>query len=258
MRGRRGCGGITSDAHDMLVVRRSAERRRNPTDSQSHARALIVTCDTGSEHPDNLRFRRDCEAIMGRKVQEIRSDKYRSTHEVWRHRRFISSPYGAPCSAALKRNVRENFEQPGDTQVFGYTSDANDRKRASRFSVGVAGKVVYPLIDRGIDKAGCLDMIIQLGVAPPITYSLGMPNANCAYSGCAKASSPDYWSLIRKISPVGFAETAAIAREIGAKPVEIHKVRTSLDDLPADWPTTKPIAPSCDFMCSMGVDEIGE
>lgn len=223
---------------------------------KEHPEALIVTCDTGAEHEDNLRFRFDCERRMNRTVEVLTHQRYDTTWDVWEHRRFMSSPYGAPCSTELKYRQREAFQLPGDIQVFGYTADQRDVERAKRLDLGIAGELRTPLIERGITKAGCLAMLMNLGIAPPETYALGFSNANCVKSGCCKATSPDYWALVRKVSPEGFARTAAIAREIGAKPVEIHKERVSLDDLPADWPTLNPIAPACDFLCHLAEKDV--
>jgi len=41
----------------------------------------------------------------------------------------------------------------------------------------------------------------------------------------------------------------AFAREIGARLARINGERVFIDDIPADWPTTDPIAPHCDFLC---------
>ena len=36
-------------------------------------RALPVYCDTGAEHPDNIRFLADCERWFGLKVERLKS-----------------------------------------------------------------------------------------------------------------------------------------------------------------------------------------
>lgn len=106
-----------------------------------------------------------------------------------------------------------------------------------------------PLIERGLTKANCLALLQGAGIAEPVTYAMGFPNANCLKSGCGKASSPDYWALHRKMMPEGFGRTAALARRLGARLARIDGIRVYIDDIPADWPTTNPIAPECDLMC---------
>lgn len=247
--------GIASAIATMLVLK-------------DHPEALIMTCDTGAEDDDNLRFRRDCERRMNRTVQVLKSERYASTWDVWEQRRFMSSPYGAPCSGALKKQLREDFEQPGDTQVFGYTADPVDVARFKRMSVGVVGELWAPLIDRGITKSAALGLMINLGIDPPRTYALGVPNANCVKSGCVKSTSPAYWALIRQLSPEGFARTAALARTLNVRMAIVSRekmddgrtknIRGFIDDIPADQPTTNPICPQCDFLCQLTTEDLAE
>jgi len=73
-----------------------------------------------------------------------------------------------------------------------------------------------------------------------------------------KASSPDYWSLYRLHFPDNFARTASYAREIGARLTRINNERIFIDEIPADWPTTNPIVPTCDFLCHLAALELEE
>jgi hypothetical protein len=80
-------------------------------------------------------------------------------------------------------------------------------------------------------------MLEDAGIAPPLTYALGFPNANCL--PCVKATSPAYWALVRKQFPHEFE-------------------RVFIDEIPEDHPTTQPIMPDCDFLCSLAEQEIVE
>ena len=54
-------------------------------------RCEVVKCDTtADEHPDNLRFRREVEAWIGRKVTLIRSDKYAGIDDVFERTRYMA------------------------------------------------------------------------------------------------------------------------------------------------------------------------
>jgi hypothetical protein len=88
----------------------------------------------------------------------------------------------------------------------------------------------------------------------PIMYKLGFHNNNCI--GCVKATSPNYWSLTRQHFPAVFNRMAELSRRKGAKLCEIHKERVFIDEIPADWPTTEPIAPACDFLCHIAEQEM--
>lgn len=221
----------------------------------------VVYCSTGAEDEDNHRFRLDCEKWFGCEVRVIKSTEFANTWEVWEKRRYISGIKGAPCSGELKFVPRLNFEEFGDINVFGYTADPNDRRRAERLAAEfLPGCFETPLIDKGVTKANCLAMLEGAGIELPRTYAMGFPNANCLQSGCAKAQSPSYWALHRKHFPEGFARTAALARKLGVKLVIMKQIklpngkrkniRGFIDDIPLDHPTTNPIAPECGLLCS--------
>lgn len=228
-------------------------------DIQEHGvdAGIAVTCSTGAEDDDNARFRADCEEWFGAPVTVIRSEKYSSTWDVWEKRGYMAGVNGAVCTGELKFVPRLNFELPSDIHIFGYTADASDVARAAKLRATYpAMNVVTPLIERGITKANCLALIEGVGIELPRTYAMGFPNANCLKSGCVKATSPNYWANHRKWFPGGFAKTAALARSLGVRLARIDGERVFIDDIPADWPTTKPIAPSCDLLCAIHQEEL--
>ena len=68
--------------------------------------------------------------------------------------------------------------------------------------------------------------------------------------------SGDYWANHRKWFPEGFAKTAGIARALGVRLARIGDERVFIDDIPADYPTTEAIAPSCDLLCAIHQEEL--
>lgn len=44
----------------------------------------------------------------------------------------------------------------------------------------------------------------------------------------------------------------------GARLARINDERVYIDDIPADWPTTNPIAPECDLLCDAIRREMAE
>jgi hypothetical protein len=215
----------------------------------------VVCCSTGAEDEDNHRFRGDCAKWFGCDITIIKSEKYTDTWDVWTKRKYMSGIAGAVCSGEMKFVPRLNFELPTDIHIFGYTADANDQRRATRLR-GEVRNFETPLIERGITKANCLALLQDAGIEMPRTYAMGFPNANCLKSGCVKAQSPDYWALHRKCFPEGFAKTAALARHLGVRLAVIKGERVFIDDIPADWPTTDPIAPTCDLLCSINAKDL--
>jgi len=229
----------------------------------------VVICDTGAEDEDNYRFRAECEAWFGCSVTVIKSEEYESVFDVWQKRRFMSGQNGAPCTKAMKFVPRLNFEEYGDIHIFGYTADLNDVKRAYRLTGEFRpGCFETPLISRDITKANCLALLEGAGIEQPRTYAMGFPNANCLQFGCVKAQSPRYWALFRQQFPDRFERTAVLARELGVKLAQMGEekgkngerivIRGFIDDIPADFPTTDAIAPTCDLLCSINAQDLSD
>lgn len=212
--------------------------------------AQLVMCETNNEDPDNYRFEADVVEHLQRPVLKLKSAKYDSVWDVWNKRRYIAGVNGATCTGEMKVAPRIEFQRPDDIHVFGYTCDKEDITRfknlqASYFEMNLRA----PLIEAGISKEAALAVVERCGLKLPRSYGMGFPNANCLGTGCGKASSPNYWSLYRLHFPENFARTAALARSIGARLTRINGERIYIDEIPADWPTTEPIIPACDFMC---------
>lgn len=217
----------------------------------------VVICETGSEHPDNARFLLDCEQWFGVSIIRISSEKYKSTWDVWEKRAYMAGINGAPCTTELKIAPRLIFQRPDDIHVFGYTADAADVARADALRKNYPElKIETPLISAGITKAGCLAMVASAGIKPPLIYELGFPCANCI--PCVKATSPNYWSLVRKVFPAEFNRAAALSRQLGAKLTRISGERAFIDQIPDDWLTLDPLVPSCDFLCHIAEDDISK
>jgi len=211
---------------------------------------VIAYCETGAEHPDNERFLLDCEAWLGKKVTRIKSAKYADTWAVWESRQYLSGIKGAPCTFELKVKPRLDFQRPDDIHIFGYTTDARDMERAVALREHWPElTTIFPLIDKGLDKAATIAMLHRAGIEPPLTYALGFPNANCI--PCVKATSPAYWALVRLHFPAEFIRMAKLSRRLGARLARINDVRIFIDEIPDDYPTTDAIVPSCDLLCSL-------
>lgn len=212
-------------------------------------RVVLAYIDTGSEHPDTERFLTDLEGWYGRSIQRLRSAKYTDTWDVWERRRFLRGPNGAGCTDHLKRRVRADFQQPGDTQVFGFT--AEEAKRAATFRKHHFGEMVVstPLIDQSVSKADCYALVVRAGITLPAPYLLGFDNNNCL--PCVKAEGARYWNRIRRHFPDKFDRMAKLERELGYALCRVNKVGVFLDELDpeagADDDTPEPI--SCGITC---------
>jgi len=190
--------------------------------------AELAYCDTGSEHPDNVRFMRDVEGWLGVKVTVLKSDKYRDIWDVFHRRRFLNSPAGALCTVELKKIPRFRFQRPDDIQVFGYT--VGEEARAARFrDANFDVEMQTPLIERGLTKADCHAVIREAGIKVPEMYRLGYVNNNCI--GCVKGGA-GYWNKIRRDFPEVFDRMAKQERELGATVLRKDGEPLYLDQLP--------------------------
>jgi hypothetical protein len=217
--------------------------------------AILAYCETGAEHPDNKRFLSDLEAWCKRPIERLRSERYASTWDVWERRSYLAGIDGAPCTTELKLMPRIAWQQPTDIHVFGYTADANDVSRAKRLRENYFELTIKtPLIDRGIVKEACLGLLERCGMKLPAMYGLGFHNNNCI--PCVKATSPNYWANVRQHFPDTFDRMAKLARSLDVRLCRIKGERRYIDEIPADWPTTEAIAPSCDFLCYIAEQDL--
>lgn len=215
----------------------------------------LVYCDTGAEHEDNARFLTDLEKWFGQPIERIKSEEYDDTWAVWEDRKYIAGIAGAPCTSELKVKPRLGFQRPTDIHVFGYTADLKDMLRARHLKENYPElQIEVPLIERGLDKAACLAMLERAGLRVPLTYALGLPNANCL--PCPKATSPAYWALIRKEFPDRFERMAKLSRKLGARLARVNDERVFIDEVPANQSTTDAIVPSCDFLCAIAEQDM--
>lgn len=177
-------------------------------------RVVVVNAFVADEDKDNRRFLADCERWFDREITVLRDEKYgASAANVWRKRRFIVNRNGAPCSRALKRDVLNAFHRPGDTIVLGYTADPRDSARLDRYiDANAAQPVVAPLVEAGLTKRDCFEMVVRAGIELPRMYRLGYHNANCPK--CPKGGE-GYWNKIRRDFPDNFEEMARIQDELG-------------------------------------------
>ena len=173
---------------------------------------VVARCVVENEHPDNDRFAADVARWLGVEIVTLRSAKYRDCWDVWEKRRFLNGPKGALCTVEMKKRVRQDFEEPGDVQVYGFTWE--ETERAERFRENNPEiKARFPLIERRFSKARCYYEITQAGLTRPAMYRLGYHNANCV--GCVKGGA-GYWNKIRRDFPSTFDRMAALEESIGA------------------------------------------
>lgn len=218
---------------------------------------VVAYTDTGAEHEDNWRFLAECEAWFGVPITILKSSQYEDTWAVWEKTRYLVGPTGARCTAELKKKVRYAFERPDDIQVFGFTADRNEVKRAVRFREQNPGvTLVTPLIERALTKEDCLAILARAGIELPAMYRLGYLNNNCV--GCVKGGM-GYWNKIRQDFPDVFDRMSKLERNLGHTVIRSGGQAVYLDELDPDR-GAYPKEPSleCGLLCETVIEEVSE
>lgn len=207
----------------------------------------IIYTHIDDQHPDTMRFIKDCEKALGKNIEILQSE-YKNVSNVIKQFRFINSPYGAKCTDVLKKRVRKEWEYTHKdedlTYIWGY--DVGERNRAERLLESMPQfKHKFPLIERQLTKQDCHGMLKELSIKRPKMYELGYRNNNCI--GCVKGGM-GYWNKIRKDFPEVFVERARQEREVGRSCIK----GVFLDELAPDRGRFEDeIMEECSIMCQI-------
>lgn len=209
-----------------------------------------IYIDIENQHEDSMRFIKDCEKVLGKDIEILKSP-YRNVQNVILSQRYVNGPGGAKCTQILKRRVRKEWEYPyrdcDITYVWGF--DVNEKKRADRLLESMPEfKHEFPLIDKGFTKSNSHALLERLGIKRPKMYDLGYSNNNCV--GCVKGGM-GYWNKIRKDFPEVFKRMAEIEREIGHSCIK----GIFLDQLDPNRGRANEVIPDCGIACQLALDK---
>ena len=209
-----------------------------------------------SAHPDNERFKSDCEKWYGQEIITLQSRHFKDQFEVIEKTGAVNTPQGAPCTKVLKKEVRYELERQYSinlfndieifNQVWGFEYELRQINRAIRFGQQYPEtNPLFPLIEKGLDKDKCAGILINAGISIPVMYLLGFNNNNCI--GCVKGGM-GYWNLIRLHFPEYFWRMARLERKVGYSCIN----GVFLDELdPTAGRMSKEIMPSCGLTCEI-------
>lgn len=212
-----------------------------------------IYIDIDDQHPDSMRFIRDCEAAVGKEIRILRSKEYRCVEDCVRvYGSFKNARNGfSPCTNWLKKRVRKEWEQENSsydlTYVWGF--DMLEKNRAERtVEANPQAEHEFPLIDRSLSKEevhGLFDRTFRF--PRPAMYDMGYPNNNCI--GCVKGGM-GYWNRIRKDFPAVFESRAKLERTVGHSMLKDKNGPVYLDELDPDrGDMNTEIFPECGIMC---------
>lgn len=216
----------------------------NPTD--------IIYIDIADQHPDTLRYIKDCERFLKKEVQILHNPIYNCVEDCVRAFGGFTNPYTkmCPCTNWLKKRVRQEWEllQQDFSLVYIWGFDVNEKERAERVvKSNLQARHIFPLIDASLYKEDAHAIARKLGLKRPLMYDLGYNNNNCI--GCVKGGK-GYWNKIRKDFPEVFASRAKLEREMGYSIIK----DVYLDELPENAGRKQDIIlEDCGIMCELNI-----
>lgn len=212
-----------------------------------------IYIDIDDQHPDSMRFIKDCEKVLCKKIEILKSS-YGSVENAVNgcgYFRFARTGF-APCTAWLKKRVRKEWEyehrEYDITYVWGF--DVEEKHRAERLEeTMIEFSHCFPLIERNLTKNSVHGMATTLGIKRPIMYDLGYNNNNCI--GCVKGGM-GYWNKIRVDFPEVFEKRAKQERELNNKILK----ECFLDELePTRGRMSDEISTECDIFCMLNIEQ---
>lgn len=227
-------GGITSAVATKLAIEQYGDA------------VQIYFFETGNHHPDLQRFMADCEAWYGVTISALQNRKYRTARMVMVKDKYVNGPDGARCTLKMKKEMRWYIERVVNyrAQVFGFELDVKQRQRAERFFLEYPeAHAQFPLIEWGLTKTDCFQIIANAGIKLPEMYRLGYHNNNCV--GCVKGGM-GYWNKIRRDFPTVFEGQKRVERIVGATAIK----GLALEDLdPERGRHDPPLVGECGIYC---------
>ena len=212
-----------------------------------------IYIDIDDQHPDSMRFIRDCEAAVGKEIRILRSKEYKCVEDCVRaYGGFRDARNGfAPCTNWLKKRVRKEWEQENSsydlTYVWGF--DMQEMNRAENIvEANPQAEHEFPLIDRNLSKEEVHGLFERtFNFQRPAMYDMGYPNNNCI--GCVKGGM-GYWNRIRKDFPEVFESRAKLERTVEHSMLKDKNGYVYLDELDPDrGDMNTEIFPECGVMC---------
>lgn len=209
--------------------------------------------DIADQHPDSMRFIKDCEKALGKEIRILKSLQYDSVEEACLGGCCIRiAPTGyAPCTSYLKQRVRkEQFEllHKNDEITYVWGFDCNEKDRAERLYQSMSNyNHIFPLIDNNLSKDDCHAICRELSVKRPLMYDLGYNNNNCI--GCVKGGM-GYWNKIRVDFPEVFEKRAKLERKLNSRCLK----ECFLDELePNRGNKSEEVMEECGIFCELAL-----
>lgn len=212
----------------------------------------IIYTHIDDQHPDTLRFVKDCEAWFGKPITILQSplksvEGAIMATAIYPSGIYVNGPRGASCTRYLKRLVRQTWEYEQTERLrYVWGMDCEEAERAERLLERMPEQIhLFPLIERSITKEHAHEILMASGISRPAMYDLGYHNNNCV--GCVKGGM-GYWNKIRRDFPEVYEARAKLERIAGATCIN----GVYLDELgPERGRHEPPIVGDCGILCEL-------
>ncbi len=218
-----------------------------------------IYIDIADQHKDSIRFIKDCEKAIGKKIEILSSAEYKSVEDCVKVFGGFRNPSNnfAPCTNWLKKRVRKEWEEQHKdcelTYVWGF--DLKEKNRAERtIEANPQANHEFSLIDKCLSKEEVHGLFERtFDFKRPLMYDLGYPNNNCI--GCVKGGM-GYWNNIRKDFPEVFKARSELERQVGyamlkdsnGKPIFLDELEPTRGNMNTE------IFPDCGIMCYLNLE----
>lgn len=231
-------GGVTSAVACKLAI-----------DLFGRENVRVIFMDTRNEHDDTYRFLKDCSRWYQKEIETVHNfnNEIKTIKDVWLKHNKLNISVGAPCSADLKRSLRQKLQTKYkfDGHIFGF--DINEPHRAKGMSLNWRKiNPIFPLLLYGYSKKDCIRILQDNNIEIPEAYKLGYSNNNCLKTGCVQGGI-GYWQKFKKDFPKKFETMAELEHELTKKagePVTISKDQTNNRDFDLVFLKKNPNYPS--------------
>ena len=149
-----------------------------------------IYIDIDDQHEDSIRFIKDIEKVIGKEVEILRSEQYRTVEECVLAFGGFRNPWNnfAPCTNWLKKRVRKAWEAAHEDYVLTYVwgFDLKEKNRAERtVEANPQASHEFPLIEKNLSKEEVHGLFERtFDFKRPLMYDMGYPKNNCI--GCVK------------------------------------------------------------------------
>ncbi len=112
-----------------------------------------IYVDIADQHENSMRFIHNCEKVIGKKIQVLKSNQYACVADCVKTFGGFRNPRNgfAPCTNWLKKRVRKQWEAEhhGYELIYVWGLDFKERKRADRIvAENPQAEHEFPLIDK--------------------------------------------------------------------------------------------------------------